>query len=165
MDYIIRDCEEKDILGITRVITTSWKETYKWIVPDEYLENMKNTESERCERAIERFRNGEKQLVLEVDKTIVGFVRYGKSEDPEFTNCGEIFAFYIINKYHGYGLGRKLFEEAVIKLKEESFDKMIIACLKGNPTNEFYQHMGGKYIKDGLFTRLNLLENIYYYDI
>ncbi len=165
MDYIIRDCEEKDILDITKVITTSWNETYKKLVPEEYLKNMKNNESERCQRATERFRNGEKQLVLEVNKNIVGFIRYGKSEDQEYTNCGEIFAFYIINKYHGYGLGRKLFEEAVKILKKEGFDKMIIACLKGNPTNEFYKYMGGKYIKDGIFERLNLKENIYYYDI
>ena len=26
---------------------------------------------------------------------------------------------------------------------------MIIACLKGNPSNDFYTHIGGKYIKDG----------------
>ena len=165
MDYIIRDCEEKDITGITKVITTSWNETYKGLVPDDYLKNMKNTESERTKNAINRFRNGEKQLVLEIDNNIVGFIRYGKSNDTEFNNCGEIFAFYIINKYHGYGLGRKLFEKAVEKLKEEGFDKMIIACLKGNPTNKFYEHMGGKYIKDGIFERLNLKENIYYYDI
>ena len=165
MDYIIRDCEEKDIPSITKVITTSWNETYKGLVPEECLNNMKNTESERTINAINRFRNGEKQLVLEVDEKTVGFIRYGKSEDTEFNNCGEIFAFYIINKYHGYGLGRKLFEKAVEKLKEEGFDKMIIACLKGNPTGKFYEHMGGKYIKDGIFERLNLKENIYYYDI
>lgn len=165
MNYIIRKCEEKDISSITRVITISWNETYKKIVPDEYLKNMINTESERTKNAIERFKNGERQLVLEIDNNIVGFIRYGKSEDPDYTNCGEIFAFYIINKYHGYGFGRKLFEEAVNKLKEEGFDKMIIACLKGNPTSKFYEHMGGKYIKDGIFTRLNLKEIIYYYDI
>ena len=42
---------------------------------------------------------------------------------------------------------------------------MIIACLKGNPTNEFYKYLGGTYVKDGLFERLQLPENIYYYDI
>ena len=60
---------------------------------------------------------------------------------------------------------RKLFEIAVNELKKMGFDKMIIACLKGNPTRNFYEHMGGKYIKDGTFTRLNLKEDIFYYDI
>lgn len=40
---------------------------------------------------------------------------------------------------------------------------MIIACFKGNPSNEFYKHISAKYIKDGVYKRLNLTENIYYY--
>ncbi len=165
MDYIIRKCEEKDIPGITRVVTISWNETYQGLVPDEALKSMYLNEDERTKNSLERFHNGEKQFVLEIDGEVVGFIRYDKSSDPEFDNCGEIYAFYIINKYHGLGLGRKLFEKARDELKKEGFDKMIIACLKGNPTGCFYEHMGGKYIKDGVFTRLNLKENIYYYDI
>ena len=165
MDYIIRKCELKDILGLTQVVTTSWKETYRGLVPDDYLDNLDSTIEERTKNATERFLNGEMQFVLEIDGKIVGFIRYGKSEDKDFTNCGEIYAFYIINKYHGLGLGRKLFEIAVNELKKMGFDKMIIACLKGNPTRNFYEHMGGKYIKDGTFTRLNLKEDIFYYDI
>lgn len=42
---------------------------------------------------------------------------------------------------------------------------MIISCLKGNPSNEFYKHIGGKYIKDGLYKRFNLPENVYYFEI
>ena len=165
INYIIRDCEEKDIPGVTRVVTISWGETYRGLIDDTEIDKLPTTEDERTKRALERFRNGEKQFVLEINNEIVGFSRYGKSEDPEFTNCGEIFAFYMIGKYHGLGLGRKLFEITRDELKKLGFDKMIIACLKGNPTNTFYEHMGGKYIKDGIFTRLNLQENIYYYDI
>ena len=163
--YIIRDCEEKDISGITHTVTISWSETYRGLIDDNEIDKLPLTEEERTKRAIERFRNGEKQFVLEIDNKIVGFSRYGKSEDTDFNNCGEIFAFYIIGKYHGLGLGRILFEVTRDELKNMGFDKMIIACLKGNPTNTFYRHMGGKYIKDGVFTRLNLKENIYYYDI
>ena len=45
------------------------------------------------------------------------------------------------------------------------FDKMIISCLKKNPANEFYKHMGGIYLKDGEFKKLKLPENIYYFNI
>lgn len=41
---------------------------------------------------------------------------------------------------------------------------MIIACLKGNTANEFYTHIGGVYLKDGVYKRLNIPENIYYYE-
>ena len=57
-----------------------------------------------------------------------------------------------------------LVEQAKKELKILGFDKIIIACLKGNPSNEFYKHIGGIYVKDGLYKRLQLPENIYYYD-
>ena len=88
MEYIIRWREKKDCDGVARVVTLAWNETYKGIVPDWFLE----------------------------------------------------------------------------ELKSLGFNKMIIACLKGNPTNEFYKHIGGEYIKDGVFKRLDLPENIYYFD-
>ena len=42
---------------------------------------------------------------------------------------------------------------------------MIIACFKGNPSNEFYKHISAKYIKDGVYKRLNLTENIWNIEI
>lgn len=166
MNYLIRKANVKDAYDMTHVITVSWNETYQGIVPQEELEKLKYNEDERVQRLVDDYgKNDFQEYVLEINKEIVGVLRFGKSNDLEFTNCGEIFVFYIINKYHGLGLGRKLFELATSELKKMGFDKMIIACLKGNPTNDFYKHMGGKYIKDSLFERLQLKENVYYYDI
>ena len=104
-------------------------------------------------------------LVLEINNQVVGFTNYGKTEDLEFDNCGEIFALYIIKKYHHYGFGKKLVEESIKNLKEMGFDKMLVSCLKENPSNEFYKHIGGKYIKNKIYKQLNLPENVYYFDI
>ena len=165
MNYMIRKRRKDDCQAIAHVVTVAWNETYKGIVPDWDLENLKKNEDERTSKLLNSFdENNNNFLVLEVDNEVVGFTYYGESEDKELVNCGEIFALYIINKYHGYGYGRKLVEEAIQELKKMNFDKMIIACLKGNPTNEFYKHIGGKYIKDGVYKRLNLKENIYYYE-
>ena len=56
-------------------------------------------------------------------------------------------------------------EENIIRieeLKNMGYDKMLIGCLIGNPSNEFYKHMGGKLIKTRMFEKLQLLENVYY---
>ena len=45
-----------------------------------------------------------------------------------------------------------------------NFDKMVIGCLAGNPSNEFYEHIGGKYIKQRIFEKLQLPENVYYFE-
>ena len=166
MIYTIRRRLKEDIPSIQRVVTISWKETYKGIVPQSELDELENTEELRIKNSYENFdENDNNQFVLEIDNEIVGFVNIGKTEDKEFENCGEIFALYIIGKFKGQGYGKKLFERAVLELKKLGFNKMLISCLKENPTNEFYKHMGGIYIKDGIYKRLNLKENVYYFDI
>ena len=166
MIYTIRRRLKEDIPSIQRVVTISWKETYKGIVPQSELNELENTEELRIKNSYENFdENDNNQFVLEIDNEIVGFVNIGKTEDKEFENCGEIFALYIIGKFKGQGYGKKLFEKAVLELKKLGFNKMLISCLKGNSTNEFYKHMGGIYIKDGIYKRLNLKENVYYFDI
>lgn len=165
MKYLIRKKEQKDCFGVAHVVTVAWNETYKGIVPDASLEELKSNEDERAQKSFEYYdANNNYQFVLEINNEIVGFVHFGITKDEEFEKCGEILALYIIKKYQGYGFGKKLVDEAVKELKKMGCDKMIIACLKGNPSNEFYKHIGGKYIKDGIYKRLNLEENIYFYE-
>lgn len=165
MNYIIRKMEKEDCAKIAHVVTLAWNETYKGIVPDSFLEELKTNEKERSERALLNYEEDNTTLVLEVDGKVVGFAFYSESRDKEFSNCGEIYALYVLKKYHGNGYGRKLVEEAKKKLKELGFDKMLIHCLDGNPANEFYKHIGGKHIKDGVYERLNLPDKVYYYEI
>ena len=166
MNYLIRKREKEDSYGIARTVTTAWNETYQGIVPDWFLEELKNNENERAQMLYDNFDiNNNHQIVLEIDNEVVGFVNFGTSKDPQFENCGEIFALYIIKKYKENGFGRKLVNAAIGELKQLGCNKMIIGCLKGNPSNGFYEHIGGKYIKDGVYKRLNLPENIYYYEI
>lgn len=165
MEYTIRKKERKDCLDIAHVVTIAWNETYKGIVPDEFLNNLYLNEQERAQNDYDKFdENNNHQFVLEVDNKIVGFVNVGKTDGLDYDNCGEIYALYIINDYKGYGFGRKLVEVGIKELKNMSFNKMIIGCLVGNPTNEFYKHLGGKYIKTKMFERLQLPENYYYFD-
>lgn len=165
MNYLIRKRTKEDCKGIAHVVTIAWNETYKGIVPEWFLEELKNNEEERIKKSCNEFdENNNNQFVLEVDGKIAGFVNFGISKDEEYQDCGEIFALYIMKKYKGNGFGRQLVEEAKKELKKIGYNKMIIACLKGNPSNDFYTHIGGVYVKDGIYKRLQLKENIYYYD-
>lgn len=166
MDYIIRKIKKEDSTEVTHVITVAWNETYKGIVPDDVLEELYTNEKERAKRLSKAFDEDEVLgLVLEVDNKIVGISYYGTAKDTDYDNCGEIRALYIINKYHGYGFGKKLVEESIKELKKMGFNKMIICCLRDNiNANKFYEHIGGKYVKDGVYERLNLPEKIYYYE-
>lgn len=40
----------------------------------------------------------------------------------------------------------------------------MIGCLDGNPSNNFYKHLGGKYLGNSLF-REKYIENIYLFEL
>ena len=166
MNHLIRKMERNDCKDITHVITVAWNETYRGIVPDTLLDNMYLNEEERTANSLNRFNEKDNhQFVLEVDNKLVGYMNIGLTDDKEYKNCGEIHAIYIINGYKGYGFGKELFEAGIKELKEMNCDKMLIGCLEGNPSNKFYEHMGGKFIKQRIFEKLQLPENVYYFDI
>ena len=165
MNYNIRKKTKDDCATIAHVVTVAWNETYRGIVQDEFLDNLYNNEEERAKNSYNKFNAKDNhQYVLEVDNKVVGFINVGSSDENDYDNCGEIHAVYIINGYKGYGFGKKLIEEGINELKSMGYDKMIIGCLEGNPSNEFYKHIGGKYIKQRTFEKLQLPENVYYFE-
>ena len=165
MECLIRKMTLDDCSEVTHVITISWNETYRGIVPDEILDKMYLNEEERTNNSYNRFdENDNHQFVLEVNNKIVGYMNVGMTDDPEYDNCGEIHAIYIINGYKGYGFGKKMVEVGIKEIKSMNCDKMLIGCLVGNQTNDFYKHIGGEFIKQRIFEKLQLPENVYYFD-
>lgn len=161
---IIRKRKKEDCAFIQKIVTTSWQQTYRGIVSDTFLNNLPQTEEMRIQNSIHQFDEKDNPyLVLEVDEKIVGFVRYAKAEDERYPAYGEITALYVLKEYHGKGYGKLLFEKAISELKKLHFDKMIVGCLKGNKTNQFYQHMGGVLDSTRIFslTGEDLIENVY----
>ncbi len=165
MEYIIRKRKVEDIEAIQKVITLGWQQTYRGIVNDNFLDNLSLNEEDRIKRSKEKFdEKNNNVLVLEVNNKVVGFVYYDKSDDIDY---GEICALYILKEYKGYGYGRKLFESATKELKKMGFDKIIVGCLEGNKSNEFYKHIGCKLKGSRIFSKAgeDYKENVYYYEM
>lgn len=165
MQYEIRKMKRDDCKGVARVVTLSWNQTYKGIVNDDILNNMYNTEEQRATNSYNNFNEEDNhQLVLIVNDDIVGFVNVGVIDEAEFSGYGELFAIYILKEYHGYGFGKKLFLAGAEEMKNLGFNKFIVGCLSENPSNDFYKHMGGKLVKQRIFEKLQLPENVYYFE-
>ena len=162
----IRKEKREDVFDIAHIVTVEWNSTYRGIVSDSELQRLKETEEERAKKAYDEFdEKNNKCFVAVIDNKVVGFANYGVTDDPDFENTAELRALYVLDDYHGLGIGRKLVNAVIEEFKKQGFNKMIICCLKGNPFNEFYKHIGGKYVKDVVYKRLNLPENIYHFEI
>lgn len=167
MNVVIRKKNKEDCIYVQKIITKSWQDTYKGIVNDDFLNLLSENEEERIIASQNSFdENNNQELVLEINKKIVGFVKYGKANDDNYKGYGEINALYILNQFKGHGYGKLLVQEAVKKLILNGFDKMIIGCLDGNPSNDFYKHLGGKLDTIRTITRgdQDLVENVYVFE-
>ena len=163
---MIRYLTKEDIPIYQHLITIVWQQTYPGIVNQQFLDNLSNTEQQRIELNNMIYDESEKDtLVLEQDNQLIGFVRYGTTEDPNYTNTGEIFALYILDNYKGKGYGKQLVQSAIKELINSGYTNMIIGCISKNPSNEFYKHLGGTKKSERPFPKTgdNLIENIYYF--
>ena len=65
MDYVIRKMLREDARAVSHVIAVTWNETYKGIINDEYLDNLKKNEEETAKALANNFNtNGNNYYVL-----------------------------------------------------------------------------------------------------
>lgn len=172
MNYWIKEIEKNDLCDFLFVNTSSWLETYKSIVNDDYLNWMKENFDNKVKRNIEEFDRVKveepdyKRFLLFLDDEPVGMFSVSNSREEEYPNCGELCTLYLLNKAKGNGLGRVMFERAKDEIRKLGFSDMVLCCFSGNPTNEFYKHMGGKFVstKTKKIGEQELVENIYYFE-
>ena len=162
MNCTIRKMTREDCEAAAHVISASWKETYRGIIPEEELN--RTDEQTIAENSRKNFPDDNHQFVLETDGVIAGYMNVGLTEEKEYEHCGEIHAVYLLQEYKGKGFGRKMVEAGIRELKAMGCDKMVIGCLAGNPSNSFYEHIGGKLIRTRIYERLQLPENVYFFE-
>lgn len=167
-NYSIQELDLTNVEDYARVNALAWKQSYKGIVNDKFL-NLINQEDE-IQKSIVKLKNNlndssNKGFVLYVDNKAVGMLRVGSSREEKYKDVGELRAIYLLDEAKHKGLGRILYEKALNELRKMGYKDIIIACLKENPTNEFYIHMGGKLVDTNPFNLPNqqLEENVYYY--
>jgi GNAT superfamily N-acetyltransferase len=142
--FFIRRALPEDALGIAVVNAYTWKTTYTGLMPDDLIDERILTIQELAEKCRADIIKRDNFLVAVVDHTVVGFCIYGKSQNEGFKESGEIVALYVLKGFHGMGLGKSLFFAGVNELIGKGYKSMIINCLKGSPSLDFYRHMGGK---------------------
>lgn len=169
-NYVIEDLSIYNASDYAYVNSRAWLESYKGIIDNEYLEKINTNES--IKELTEVLKNivvkdPNTHFLLKVDGKPMGILHVRKPKYDEFQDCGELGAIYLLNAVKGRGYGKILFEKAKEELKKMGYKKMVNGCLDGNPSNEFYKHMGGNFIKKIPFVVKNygqeLVENIYYY--
>ena len=139
-NYIIKPMQTADeIDGKGYVHYKSWQETYKGLIDADYMKNM--TE-EKCKAIARKWTDN--ILIAKDGDNVVGFVGYGEHSDSVLTDCGEVFAIYVLAEYHNKKIGYELMNAAFEKLT--AYKKIAVWVLKGNERAiRFYEKYGFRF--------------------
>lgn len=140
----IRAAITQDWEPIVSIRIEGWKESYKGIIDQTYLDAMVYTD-ESVSRRREFFRSNKsmKCLVAELGDKIIGFVDLGPSREPDLGK-GEIYAIYLLDEYKRRGIGGALWRAAIECLQNQKLTPFIVWGLRDNlPARRFYEKMGG----------------------
>ncbi len=166
---VIRKAIAADATGIAIVAAYTWATAYSGLLPDSLLKNRIEALPQNAGRIKSLIEKGTFEYAVAVqDNAVIGFCGYGKSRNPKFAQHGEISALYILKGFAGKGIGREIFEFAASQLKAAGCEKMIINCLEGNPSLNFYIHMGGNVVgsrEDEIFGGYKIKEHILEFDL
>ena len=171
MNYKFELLSNENAYEYAYVNSTAWLETYPGLIDQEFLESLVTEEAlKEFEEKLKGYIINDPNIfyLLRVDNKPVGIVHVRKTKFVGYEEYGELGAIYLLNEFKRKGYGKILFEKAKEELKKMGYTKMINGCINGNPSNEFYKHMGGKYIMSVPFivkkTGQILRENVYIYD-
>jgi ribosomal protein S18 acetylase RimI-like enzyme len=142
-NFRIRPAVPGDQSAFIRLYLECWRETYEGLAPTVFA---KGLTEEFCARAFtETLAQGDRFLLLsEEGGQPVGFVEGGPERSQLHPDLGEIYSLYLLKTFHGRGLGRNLFQEAVRELERLGKKSLAVWALEGLAAQGFYEKLGGR---------------------
>lgn len=141
----IRKARMEDVSGIAHVHVDAWLETYRGIVPDDYLNRLSyEKRMELWKKNITTF----EVFVAEKRESeeIVGFLSWGKSQThPEY--IAELYSIYLRKNEQGQGTGQQLWEAMIADFASKDIHSFIVKVLEENPACRFYEARDAKKIE------------------
>ncbi len=145
----IRRASPADAPGIADVHIRAWSETYRGIVPQDYIDAL--TYQKRLALWQNVLEPGGDTIVhvAEIEQVIVGFSSAGPLRSEEdLADHAELYAVYLLDGFKGKDLGRRLFETACNDLRRNGYRHMTLWVLEANPACGFYERLGGKIVDE-----------------
>jgi len=137
---VIRAARAADAGDIARVHVQSWREAYRGLIPQPYLNQLSVAAHERQWRRT--FADGGWAFVAEWERRIVGFASGGLSRGRRDVT-GELYLLYLLRAHHGQGIGRALFDACHLELARRGHRGLLAWVLADNSARRFYERLGG----------------------
>lgn len=142
----IREATNADVASIAKLYTENWKETYKNLLPDEFLDHL-NFEDSKQKWGSYLLEKGHKIFVAYEEDVFLGFSAC--KEDDEIQNCLYLDSLHVSKVARGKGVGTELIRKVGNYAAHNGDTRMSICIVKGNDTaKRLYEKMGARHYKD-----------------
>ena len=147
-EIAIRHWTRKDLSIVKSILLTTWKNTYTFIPEEDILSHFEKHYSE--DRLIEilndPFSNG---IIAEVNSVPAGWL---KLFEDHINKKFFVSSLYVLPEFQGFGLGKKLLNEAYRIAKEKQFSKVWLGVMKQNVKSlEWYTKVGFVFVEEEPF--------------
>lgn len=143
---MIRQARLEDLENVTNIIVDSWKNAYKGILEDDYLDNI--SYKDNYNKIKTHFKNND-IFVNEDDETkkIDGIIAIGNRRDADKQGA-EIYSLYVTMEKRGHTIGTKLVNKIKEHFKNLGYSSVYVWCIaKNDKAKEFYQKTGAKFMQ------------------
>jgi ribosomal protein S18 acetylase RimI-like enzyme len=141
MPFVLREMTSADVPAVAALHVATFNETHT-LNNDGPTYELRESQWRAFFQAPDRHWFG---LVIEDEHgELIGFAK-GQPHDggvPGFE--GELNKIYLLRRYHGLGLGRRLLCDVARRFLERGMSSMLLFGDAENPSNEFYEAMGGE---------------------
>lgn len=133
-----------DAEALGHVHVTSWRETYRGLLPDAYLARMSpGAHARRFARALMHPGPNDVTLAAGDRSGIVGYAQGGPSRRGR-SGEAEVATLYLLKSAQNRGLGTRLLTQAARALAANGATSLVVSVLRDNvAARGFYEHLGG----------------------
>ncbi|MDQ6917345.1 MAG: GNAT family N-acetyltransferase [Pseudomonadota bacterium] len=149
----IRPARCDDAEAIARVRVDSWRETYRGLIPQSYLDAMQIDASRALwDKVLTAKSETVSVLVAEHGTDVVGFGSGNLLAQPKHGFDAELSAIYIRREFQHAGIGRRLVAEIAQAQRARGAAGMIVWVIAGNKAaRAFYERLGAELVIEQAF--------------
>lgn len=142
---VIRDAVDNDIDNIAKLYISNWKETYKGLLSEDYLDGL--TQEYGVKKWLKYFKEGSRIFVAYEENEFLGFVACKKDDDEE--HYWYLDSLHVTKASRGKGIGTKLIYKVGQYALKHGYKCMSICIVKGNDNAKMiYEKLGAVHYKD-----------------
>lgn len=145
-DTTIRPATVDDAAEIANVHISSWREAYRNLLPQDFLDQLPLTFKRRMNMWKQVTAESKKSIfVAEAKSGIVGFSVFEPARDASMRGYGEVSAIYLLEEFKGKKIGAALLKIGMNQLFKLNYSKAYCWVLEDNPTIKFYEKSGANF--------------------